>query len=93
MTEIGPCVGFCVTLGFHGLIISMIFVLTMRQEETLQTSDVSFMETLLSHQVLLFMLGGFGLLITCLAWGLVLKPGILAKVNLANSENVVTKIC
>ena len=71
----------------------MIFVLTMRQEETLQTSEVSFMDTLLSHQVLLFMLGGFGLLVTCLAWGLVLKPGILAKVNLANSGNVVTKIC
>ena len=51
------------------------------------------MDTLLSHQVLLFMLGGFGLLVTCLAWGLVLKPGILAKVNLANSGNVVTKIC
>ena len=39
------------------------------------------------------MLGGFAVLSTCLAWGLLLKPGILTKVNLANAGNVVTKIC
>mmetsp|Transcript_10701 Transcript_10701/g.14399 ORF Transcript_10701/g.14399 Transcript_10701/m.14399 type:complete len:213 (+) Transcript_10701:243-881(+) len=93
LAELGPCIGFIVTGGFHSLILGTILVLNVRQDEALNTGDSSFLKTISDHSILVFALGGFALLMTCLAWGLLLKPGILAKVNLVQSGNIVTKLC
>lgn len=55
--------------------------------------DQLFKEGIDEESSIVVMFGTFALVMTCLAWGLLLKPGIHPKKTLEQSENVVKILC
>ena len=74
LREIAPAGGFCLTALTH--IILMLVSLSLNMHES------SWIQAIEEQKILVVMFGVFALTMTCLAWGLLLKPGVHTKMNL-----------
>ena len=65
---------------FHGFMMYEILSLNISEDQAVLSEALK--QAISDNTILIVMIGMFSLLMTCLAWALLLKPGVHAKISL-----------